>query len=99
MIRGRMRIDTIWNKSNLTNETIAETGPFPSAVKNADEKMLKPAKMYDIDESANAWYVRLKSSGVLFPKRSARGYASASEITTIEMENIAIILRLFFKSE
>ena len=42
-IRGSIRMLETWNISVLINDTAAEIAPFPSAVKNDEVNILKPA--------------------------------------------------------
>lgn len=42
-IRGQYKVLETWNISVLINDTAAEIAPFPSAVKNDEVNILKPA--------------------------------------------------------
>ena len=55
--RGRRMTEDVWNTSVRKNEIAAEISPLPSAVKNDEAKMLKPANKNAKENSRNAWHV------------------------------------------
>ena len=56
-ISGRMSTEAVWNTSVRRKEIAAEINPFPSAVKNDEAKILKPANKTANENSRNAWQV------------------------------------------
>ena len=52
-----MRTEAVWNTSVRKKEIAAEISPLPSAVKNDEANILKPANKNANENSRNAWQV------------------------------------------
>lgn len=94
-ITGRIITAAIWNTSVRKNDIAADTAPFESAVKNDDEKILKPESTNENAKILNAWHVKSASSSSYPTKISESGKDSTHADIIIRHPNESISVTLF----